>query len=1134
MSGSRHTGKQKSQPISQPKVDENQSELTVIQIKSFEAKAVDDQENTDKTRLYSESDKTRISIQPYKQGTNHTHAVNPADKTVIKPLSVSEAASEQTRIQSSGTNPADTTESEISITDRKSVGIGSTIKNRFVLLEILGVGGMGKVYKALDLRKQEARDQSPYVAVKLLNDEFKHHPDALIALQREARKSQQLAHPNIVNVHDFDRDEEAVFMTMELLEGQSLEQIIAHDYPSGMPADMAVDIINSLCHALIYAHKHQIIHSDLKPANIFITAGGIPKIFDFGIARACKNASLNSQAGGNDKTLFDPTALGALTPTYASLAMLEGRAPAESDDLYAICCVFYELLSGKHPYNRVPADQAEKQNLSVTKLTGLNKYQARAIYKGVALKEEERFNTVEEFLTAFNYKKTIKNTWLISIFVLLLVITAFFYPQIVNYYQQYQHQKFIDSVNTENIASPPDSEAYLDTITAYITPLDFESRNYVLVKIKSAVLDTVNQQIHNVLERDEDKRRYQKAEQILHKAKSYYPDSASLDKLEEYIETHRYKQLNQLNNQFNDLLETVRYSFFSEPGEAERLHQILSSIKAIDAEHSLLKDERLLLVFQEGINQSLNNRQIEQADKLLYLAESIYPDNLVLKNLKDKIKLQKNKLASLDKLQYSQNDNNSTSVNDAVVHSVKLSDQKEQLEELLSKQPVSDETDLQISHLMTTLNKRLGKRSHWLSEKKQTLARLYLDHSITMREQGRLIESRRYLEAARQYNAAVYGLDDENSILTALENIEQVKQKAKQRLARINGLKTSLISQTKARQLEDAKRTFMTLQRLLGRSDPYISATAKEMLADAYFQTAQNDYKNKHYPSSRQLIKQGLEIAHQHSGLRSLLKKVNHQISLIEKSRLIEQKPALTKQDKETSNQSTNRQNLLTNTTSVKQGQTITARDNCRSRLAGYGKRKRAQCYDQINARQKAPVMVVVPPVPETGSFYAITRYEITQREFSLFCQQTGACSVKSQSRLPVTGITYKQAEQYAQWLSRVTQQQYSLPTSAQWVHAVKTDKNYKPVDVNCTIRFGSKLLKGRNVMPVNTGESNPWGLLNGIGNVREMVKDGEKITARGGAYTDLLKDCTTDNTVSNISQGDALTGFRLVRKVNI
>ncbi|HFB66801.1 MAG TPA: serine/threonine protein kinase, partial [Aeromonadales bacterium] len=350
MSGSKHTGKQESstgvlnsyENSSEETIDENHSELTVIQIRSVEPEVVDD-----KTRLSSEPDKTRIAIQTDNQIKNNVDSLNPIDKTVIKPF----ALSEQTRIQSQAIQPENSKEPEISTTDKKTVSIGSTIKNRFVLLEILGVGGMGKVYKALDLRKQEARDQLPYIAVKLLNDEFKHHPDALIALQREARKSQQLAHPNIVNVHDFDRDEEAVFMTMELLDGQSLEQIIAHEYPSGMPADIAVEIINSLCHALIYAHKHQIIHSDLKPANIFITAGGIPKIFDFGIARACNNSSLKSQAGVSDKTLFDPTALGALTPTYASLAMLEGRAPAESDDLYAICCVFYELLTGKHPYN---------------------------------------------------------------------------------------------------------------------------------------------------------------------------------------------------------------------------------------------------------------------------------------------------------------------------------------------------------------------------------------------------------------------------------------------------------------------------------------------------------------------------------------------------------------------------------------------------------------------------------------------------------------------------------------------------------------------------------------------------------------------------------------------------------------
>ncbi|MFB1034644.1 MAG: hypothetical protein QMC38_04800 [Sinobacterium sp.] len=91
------------------------------------------------------------------------------------------------------------------------------INGRFEPDELLGVGGVGVVYKALDRRKVEANDSVPFVAIKVLNDDFKQHSDAFFSLQREAQKSQTLAHPNIVTVFDFDRDGEMVFMTMKFL-----------------------------------------------------------------------------------------------------------------------------------------------------------------------------------------------------------------------------------------------------------------------------------------------------------------------------------------------------------------------------------------------------------------------------------------------------------------------------------------------------------------------------------------------------------------------------------------------------------------------------------------------------------------------------------------------------------------------------------------------------------------------------------------------------------------------------------------------------------------------------------------------------------------------------------------------------
>ena len=103
------------------------------------------------------------------------------------------------------------------------LGLGSTVSGQFVLEEEIGRGGMGVVYKALDLKAQAAKDRNPYVAIKLLSEEFKKHPDCLIQLQREAKKSQSLAHPNIVNVFIFNFDIQNAWIVMEYLDGQPLK-----------------------------------------------------------------------------------------------------------------------------------------------------------------------------------------------------------------------------------------------------------------------------------------------------------------------------------------------------------------------------------------------------------------------------------------------------------------------------------------------------------------------------------------------------------------------------------------------------------------------------------------------------------------------------------------------------------------------------------------------------------------------------------------------------------------------------------------------------------------------------------------------------------------------------------------------
>ena len=229
---------------------------------------------------------------------------------------------------------------------QRRANIPDLLKNRFVLERVLGAGGMGVVYKAKDLLKVEAQDRDPYVAIKVLGDEFKSHPEAFIALQRESRKTQRIAHPNIVNVHDFDKDGDTVFMTMEYLEGTPLDKLIKQYRGVGLPREQAWQILEGVCAALSHAHEQRLIHSDLKPGNIFVTHSGLAKVFDFGIARAVAKAEQGDVTEVEDKTVFDAGNLGALTPAYASLEMLEGDPPDVRDDIYALGCITYELFAG--------------------------------------------------------------------------------------------------------------------------------------------------------------------------------------------------------------------------------------------------------------------------------------------------------------------------------------------------------------------------------------------------------------------------------------------------------------------------------------------------------------------------------------------------------------------------------------------------------------------------------------------------------------------------------------------------------------------------------------------------------------------------------------------------------------------
>lgn len=289
-----------------------------------------------------------------------------------------------------------------------SIDVGTIIKQRFVLEKKLGSGGMGTVYKARDIRREEANAKNPYVAIKVVNDKFKQHPKAFAALQHEATKAQSLNHENIIQVHDFDRDGDTAFIIMEYLKGISLDKLTQSFAVHGLNYQQKLNLVLTIAKALSYAHRQGCVHGDLKPSNIFITNQNVVKIIDFGLATI--SSELKSE------TNFNPEELHAYTPAYATAEILANQKPTQADDVYAFACVAYEFLAGFHPYHKKSAAEAKRLQQKAKPIQYMPKLQWHALQKALATQPEKRRISMDNLVNAFSLpsKRHAKWFWILG------------------------------------------------------------------------------------------------------------------------------------------------------------------------------------------------------------------------------------------------------------------------------------------------------------------------------------------------------------------------------------------------------------------------------------------------------------------------------------------------------------------------------------------------------------------------------------------------------------------------------------------------------------------------------------------------------------------------------------------------
>ena len=209
--------------------------------------------------------------------------------------------------------------------------VGEVVAGRFRLDRLLGTGGMGEVFAAIDERLDRA------VALKFLNRRLAHHPVWGGLLEREARAICRLAdHPNVCTVHDLYWDAEPPFLVMELLDGETLADRLRR---GPLPIADAVAIGLSIVDGLAHAHARDVIHRDLKPANVMLTPFG-PKLFDFGIAKRVGPAVLH------ETSILAPPGTFVGSPSYTSPEQAEGLAIDARSDIFSVGCLLYEMATG--------------------------------------------------------------------------------------------------------------------------------------------------------------------------------------------------------------------------------------------------------------------------------------------------------------------------------------------------------------------------------------------------------------------------------------------------------------------------------------------------------------------------------------------------------------------------------------------------------------------------------------------------------------------------------------------------------------------------------------------------------------------------------------------------------------------
>ena len=220
--------------------------------------------------------------------------------------------------------------------------IGKTLSH-YKVLEKIGQGGMGEVYRAEDT------NLSREVAIKVLPEQFTKDPQRLARFEREAKLLASLNHPNIAAIHSFEHADDIHFLVLELVPGDTLQERVAK---GPVPVEEALEVCRQIAEGMEAAHEKGVIHRDLKPANVKVTPEGKVKILDFGLAKAFEDVTPVTDISQSPTLTQGMTQAGVIlgTAAYMSPEQARGKSVDKRADIWAFGCLLYECLTGRQAF----------------------------------------------------------------------------------------------------------------------------------------------------------------------------------------------------------------------------------------------------------------------------------------------------------------------------------------------------------------------------------------------------------------------------------------------------------------------------------------------------------------------------------------------------------------------------------------------------------------------------------------------------------------------------------------------------------------------------------------------------------------------------------------------------------------